>query len=148
LAIGSPRQRDTFAALILGVVVANEFGFQFVDETLVLQIPDVDATSVGNAEPISVGGEAECVDATGLLLVVEGVKVFALVQVPEHGETVLASGCAQGTVGRNGDGVQVPLMPSVVGLELAVSEVPDLDDAIPSTGNDDGVGVVGRETHA
>ena len=51
--------------------------------------PDIDATTVGNAEPISVGREAKCVDAAGFLLVVEGVQVFALVQVPEHGETVL-----------------------------------------------------------
>jgi len=99
LAIRSPGQRDTFAALILGVVVANEFGFELVDETLVFQIPDVDATSVGDAEPISVGGEAECVDAAGLLLVVESVEVLALVQIPKHGETILASGSAQGTVG-------------------------------------------------
>jgi hypothetical protein len=36
----------------------------------------------------------------------------------------------------------------VVGLELAVGQVPDLDVPVPPAGDDDGVRVVGREPNA
>lgn len=38
-------------------------------------------------------------------------------------------------------------MTVVVGLQFAVGEVPHLHKTIPSTGHDDGVVVVGRETY-
>ena len=52
--------------------------------------------------------------------------MFALVQVPEHGDTVLATGSGQGTVGRDGEGVDVSSVSVVVGLELAFGQLPDL----------------------
>lgn len=39
-------------------------------------------------------------------------------------------------------------MSSEVGLELAVSKIPDLDDFVPASRNNDGVGLVGRESDA
>ena len=39
---------------------------------------------------------------------------------------VLAAGSAEGTVGRHGDGVQVSGVTNMVGLQLAVGQVPDL----------------------
>ena len=57
---------------------------------------------------------------------VEGVEVLAVIEVPQHGLGVSAARCAQGTVGRHGDGVQVSGVTDVVGLKLAVGQVPDL----------------------
>ena len=57
---------------------------------------------------------------------VEGVEVLAVIEVPEHSLGVSAARCAQGTVGGHGDGVQVSSVTDVVGLELAVGQVPYL----------------------
>lgn len=62
-----------------------------------------------------------------LIAGVEGVEVLGLVQVPEHGGTVLATGGAEGAIGRDGDGVDVAGVTDVVGLQAAGSELPDLD---------------------
>lgn len=72
--------------------------------------------------------------------------MLALVEVPEHGLSVFASGGAEGTVWRNGDGVDVSGVSDVVGLQAAVSEVPDLDDSVPSSGNDDWIAGRWRES--
>ena len=52
--------------------------------------------------------------------------MLAIIKIPEHGLSVLATGGTQGTVRRHGDGVQVTTVSNVVGLELAVGQVPDL----------------------
>lgn len=52
--------------------------------------------------------------------------MLAVVQVPEHGDTVLATGSGQGSVGGDGEGVDVAGVTKVVGLELASVEFPDL----------------------
>lgn len=52
--------------------------------------------------------------------------MLAVVQVPEHGDTVLATGSGQGSVGGDGEGVDVAGVTEVVGLELASVEFPDL----------------------
>lgn len=57
----------------------------------------------------------------------EGVEVLGLVEIPEHGGTVLATGGAEGSVGGDGDGVDVAGVTDVVGLETAGSELPNLD---------------------
>ena len=59
---------------------------------------------------------------------VEGVEVLAVVEVPQHGLGVSAARCAQGTVGGHSDGVQVSGVTDVVGLKLAVGQVPDLPE--------------------
>ena len=48
--------------------------------------PDLDGGSSGGAEPVPVGAEAEGVDT---LLGVQGVQVLTLIQVPQHGESIL-----------------------------------------------------------
>jgi hypothetical protein len=60
---------------------------------------------------------------------VEGVEVLGLVEVPQHGGSVLAAGGAQGSVGGDGDGVDVAGVTDVVGLQAAGRELPDLSDA-------------------
>lgn len=52
--------------------------------------------------------------------------MFTLVEVPEHGDTVLSTGSGQGSIGRDGEGVDVTSVTVVVGLELALVELPDL----------------------
>jgi hypothetical protein len=62
-----------------------------------------------------------------LIAGVEGVEVLGLVQVPEHGGTVLATGGAERAIGGDGDGVDVAGVTDVVGLQAAGSELPNLD---------------------
>ena len=92
------------------------------------------------AEPV--GAEGEGVDGVGVL---EGVEVLAVVEVPEHGLAVPAPGGAEGAVRAHGDGVQVARVADVVGLQLAVGQVPHLHVLVPAGGDDDGVLVVWRE---
>lgn len=74
--------------------------------------------------------------------------MLAIVQVPQEGLAILTSGGAQGTVGRNGNRVQVAIVAQMVNLQLAVGQIPDLNDAIPTGRDDDRVRVVWRETDA
>ena len=56
---------------------------------LALKVEDLDARCSCRAEPVAVGREDKGIDnVTGL----ERVQVLALVEVPEHGDTVLAAG--------------------------------------------------------
>lgn len=57
---------------------------------------------------------------------VEGVKVLGFVKIPEHGNSVLATGSAEGTVRGDGDGVDVASVTDVVSLDAAGGEFPDL----------------------
>ena len=72
--------------------------------------------------------------------------MLALVEVPKHGLSVFSSGGTEGAVWRDGNGVDVSGVTDVVGLQAAVSEVPDLDDLVPSSGDDHWIAVGWRET--
>lgn len=52
--------------------------------------------------------------------------MFAIVQIPKHGDTVLPTGCGERSIGGNGEGVDVPGVTVVVCLELAFVQFPDL----------------------
>ena len=52
--------------------------------------------------------------------------MFRFVEVPEHGRAVFASGCAEGAVGGDGDGVDVAGVADVISLDAAGGEFPDL----------------------
>lgn len=122
LAVGGPGQRNTLrvAALLAG---ALELGLELVDLALLLEIEDDDAAGGGSAEPVPVGGEDEGVD---LVVGIERVQVLALVEVPQHGRAVLATGGAERAIGGDGDGVDVAGVADVVGLQLAGGELPNL----------------------
>ena len=79
------------------------------------------------------------------VMVLQGVEMLVVSEVPEHGLAVLAAAGAQGAVGAEGDGVKVPGVANVVGLQLAVGQVPDLDVLVPPSRDNDGIGVVRRE---
>mmetsp|Transcript_6445 Transcript_6445/g.9672 ORF Transcript_6445/g.9672 Transcript_6445/m.9672 type:complete len:223 (+) Transcript_6445:42-710(+) len=123
----------------------GELGAELRDNLLALKIPDLDLVLSGGAEPVAVGGEHQGVDGVSS---VERVEVLALVEVPEHGSGVLASGGAEGTVRGDSDGVDVSLVPGEGVLQLAGGQVPDLDDLVPSSGDDQGVGRGGGELDA
>lgn len=73
--------------------------------------------------------------------------MLALVEVPKHSLSVFASGSTEGTIWRDGNGVDVSGVTDVVGLQTAVSEVPDLDNLVPSCGDDHWIAVRWRETN-
>ena len=91
--------------------------------SLALEVEDLDASGSGRAEPVAVRGEDEGVDNVAGL---EGVQVLALVEVPEHGDAVLATGGSKRTVRGDGDSVDVAGVAIVVGLQLELLELPDL----------------------
>lgn len=102
---------------------SGELGLELVNLALLLEVEDDDAAGGGSAEPVSVGGEDESVD---LVAGVEGVEVLGLVEVPEHGGAVLATGGAKRAIRGDGDSVDVAGVADVVSLELAGRELPNL----------------------
>lgn len=122
LTVSGPGKGDTLGSLrLLSNVV--ELGNELNNNGLALEIPDLDLGSSGSTEPVSVGGEDKGVNhVTGG----EGVKVLTLVEVPEHGDTVLTARGAEGSIGGDGDSVDVTGVVNVAGLELELSNVPDL----------------------
>lgn len=122
LAVGRPGQGDTLGVTGL-LALLDVLGLELINLALLLEVEDGDRAAGGSAQPVAVGGEDEGVD---LVTGVEGVEVLGLVQVPEHGGTVLATGGAEGAVGRDGDGVDVASVTDVVGLQAAGSELPNL----------------------
>ena len=129
LAVGRPGEGD---ALGLAGLLADGgiLGLELVDLALLLEIEDDDGAGGGGAEPVAVGGEDKSVD---LVVGVEGVQVLGLVQVPQHGGSVLATRGAERAVGGDGDGVDVASVADVVGLELAAGEFPNLGMSAPES---------------
>lgn len=115
---GGPGERED-----LNLASVGDLGLDVVDDRLGLEVEDLDARGGGSAKPVTVGREDEGVDDVSGL---ERVEVLAVVKVPKHGDAVLASGGGEGTVGRHGDGVDVTGVAVVVGLELALGELPNL----------------------
>ena len=74
-------------------------------------------------EKIPVRAECEGVDGVG---VVQSVQMLAVIEIPEHGLGVLAARGTEGAVRGHSDGVQVTGVADVVGLQLAVGQVPNL----------------------
>merc|ERR1711971_1343650 len=73
----------------------EDFGLEFVHDDFTFQIPDLDRSAGGGAEPVSVGREGEGVDGVAA---VEGVEVLSLVEIPQHRLAVFAARRAQRTV--------------------------------------------------
>ena len=132
---GDPRQ--------LGNVLAG-LG-DAVDDALGLEVPDLNAVVGGGTEPVVLGGERQGVDggASG-----QRVQVLALIDVPEHGSSVLATRGDEGTIRGDGQSVDDSVVADKVGSQLAVGQVPHLDDSVPTSRHDQGLLSGGRETDA
>jgi len=112
---------------------------------LVLQIPNLDGLIRRSDQPVVLRGEGKVVDRGGG---VQGVQVLAIVDIPEHGGTVLTSRRAEGTVRRDGDRVDRGAVAREVVAELAVVQVPHLDELVPTARNDQWLLGRRREAHA
>jgi hypothetical protein len=122
--VSRPGEGNTLGvAGLLGSLRGVELGDELVNLGLLLEVEDDDGGGGGSAEPVAVRGEDKGVD---LVTSVEGVEVLGLVEVPEHGGSVLSSGSAEGSVGGDGDGVDVSGVSRVVGLDAAGRELPNL----------------------
>lgn len=73
--------------------------------------------------------------------------MFALVEVPEHSNTIFAAGSAKGTIGGDSHGVDGAGVSNVVGAKLEAGKIPHLDNFIPSTRDDDRVARVRGEAN-
>lgn len=69
----------------------------------------------------------------------ERVQMLAFLQVPEHSDAVLATRSAERAVRRHGHGVEIAGVVLQVGAQLAVGEVPYLDELVPAAGDDERV---------
>ena len=126
------------AVRLLGLLAnRRELRDEFVNDGLGLEVPDLDAGLGRRAQPVAVRGEAQAVDDVTRI---EGVQALPFTEVPKHGDAILTAGGAQGSVRRDGDGVDVASVTNEVGANLAVGEVPDLHELIPTAGHDDRVG--------
>lgn len=86
-----------------------------VNNALALKIKDFNTAGGGSAQPVTVGGENEGIDDITCL---KGVEVLALIQVPKHGNTILATRCRQGTIGGDRNSINVAGMAVVICLQL------------------------------
>jgi hypothetical protein len=118
---------------------------QLVNNALAFQVPNLDARLSRGTQPVPVRAEAKRVDnITGI----QRVQPLALRQIPQHGDTILASAGAQGAIRRHRHGVHIASVPDQVGPNLAVGEVPHLHDLVPPGGHNDRVRRHGREPDA
>jgi hypothetical protein len=127
LTVSAPSQAETIIVL-LSLSLRR---LQLLYNTLALQIPDHDTAASGSTEPVSGRWEAQGVD---LIFGFEGVEMFRVVQVPEHGGTVLSSWCAERTIWGDGDCVDVSSVSEMVGAKLAFGQFPDLDHSSAMSG--------------
>lgn len=144
LTISRPSKRDALRNLRV-FTNREEFRAEVINNSFRLQVPDFDGGTSSSAEPVAVRAEAESVDFSTSL---KSVEVFALVEIPEHGNTVFTTRSTERTVRRDSNSVQVASVTNVVGAEFAVGKIPDFNEAVPANRDNVGVGSVGREADA
>merc|ERR1712223_402563 len=143
LAISCPSHRQTLGWSSLGRV-SRDLWFELFNHVLAFKIPDLDRWAGGGAQPVTVGREAQSVDGVG---VVQGVQVFAIIEVPQHGFGILATGGTQRTIGRHGYSVQVASVALLLDSVFALGQgIPQLDGFI--SGSTDNLTIIGGEGHA
>jgi len=144
LTICRPSQRN--ALRLTGVLSnLNKVRLKLIDNRLALEIEDLDATGGGSAEPVAVGAEDQGVDNIAGF---QGVQVLAVVEVPKHSDAILTTGGGEGTIRGDGNGVDIAGVAVVVGAELALAKLPDLDNLVPTARDNHGVQGVRAETNA
>lgn len=129
-----------FGLFLLGVM---EGRFQGSDTLLGFKIPDHDSGGSGSAQPVSDGREAQSVDNVTSF---QRGKVVAQVEIPKHGSTVFTTRGTERTIRGDSDSVDVTSVAHEVSAEFAVVQIPDLDDAIPTSRDNEGDLEVRAET--
>ena len=74
--------------------------------------------------------------------------MLALIEIPKHGSSILTPTGTERTIRRQCHCVEITSVTNVVGLQLAVGQVPHLDVLVPPSRHDDWVLVVGGEPDA
>jgi len=122
LSIRTPSQADALRLPALFSLL-NIFRLELINFALLLQVENGDAARCRSAEPVAVGREDEGMD---LISGLKRVEVFRFIEIPEHSGAILSTGGAEGSVGGDGDSVDVAGVANVVGLDAARGEFPDL----------------------
>jgi hypothetical protein len=118
---------------------------EVLHDVLRLKVPDLNRVLGRSAEPVAVGREAEGVDDGARI---QRVQPLPLSQIPQQSNTVLPAGGAERSIGAHGDGVNISAMTIESAAQLAVRKVPDLDGAVPGTGDNGGLKCVWGEPDA
>jgi hypothetical protein len=130
---------------VLALSDVQELWNQLVNNDLGLEVPDLDAGGGCSAEPVSVRGENQSVDD---VISSQTVKALALNKVPQVSSAVLATGCAQTSIRRNGYGVEVTSVASEVTLKAQVAQLPNLHLLVPTAWYDHWGGLGWGESNA
>jgi len=141
--IRGPGQRDGsgILGLSLNKSKVGSVLVQLSNQRLGFKIPDLDGRLSGSAQPVSRGREAKSVDDISSL---KAVELLSVVEIPESSGTVLASRSTERSIGRYSDRVDVSGVSDQVSDQLAVGKIPDLDELIPTSRDDDGGSSVGE----
>jgi hypothetical protein len=142
--ISRPTDGQTIGIRVLSFTELSKLRTELINNRLGLKIPDLDTVSGSSTEPVTVGRESKSMNKRTSF---QRVEVLGIVQVPEHNNTVLTSGSTERTIGRDGNSVDIAVVTDEVGTELELGQIPDLDELIPTTRNDDRVSRVGREAY-
>jgi hypothetical protein len=131
LTIAGPSKGDALNRDGLGFLVALLLEDNvFADNLAGLEVPDANGRGGGSAEPVAHRREDKGMDD---VISRKAGQVATLVEVPEHGLTVLTTRSAERTIRGNGNGVNVVSVSGEVHAELAVGKFPDLDDLVPTS---------------
>jgi len=141
--ISGPGEGNASGVEGLGLEVRVVLG-QVSNNSLGLQIPDLNTTLGGSTEPISGWAEYKGVDDISS---VQRIKVLSFVQIPESSSSVFTTRSTQRTIGRYSDGINVASVSNQVGSEFAVGKIPDLNKLIPTSGDNNWVLNVGGESN-
>jgi len=144
LSIRTPSQADALRLPALFSLL-NIFRLKLINFALLLQVENGDAARCRSAEPVAVGREDEGMD---LISGLKRVEVFRFIEIPEHSGAILPTGGAEGSVGGDGDSVDVAGVTDVVGLDPARGEFPDLHEFIPASTDDNWILGVRAEPNA
>lgn len=136
--VSSPGKRDSVGSVDL-LTDGGEIRLEGADVFLLLKIEDLDAGGGGSTEPVARGRENNGLNAVAGI---ESVELLALSEIPEDDLTVLTTGGAEGTIGRDSDAVDVTLVTDEVVLDVEALGLPNLDELIDGTRDD--LELVGR----
>ena len=101
----------------------NHYKSESWEYILRFEVEDLNAVSSRRAQPVAIRREDKGMYGVTSF---KRIQVFAVVQVPQHGDAVLAARGSKGAIRGNGDSVDVASMAVVVCAELAFRQFPDL----------------------